>query len=157
MATWTRSSQSKFHHRWRQGPWGPTPIRRVIGCFKWDNHSLWEHCHWQAAHVPLDIIILLSHFTSLQIVSQRKPWPYLQSSCLCLWMFCLYTCMCTTCIQFSQKPKRESDTLELTLQMVISHHVCAKNQTRALWKNSSQYSKLQPSFETHSWMLRILI
>ena len=32
--------------------------------------------------------------------------------------------------------KRPSDALELELQVVVSHHVGARNRTQALWKSS---------------------
>jgi hypothetical protein len=35
-----------------------------------------------------------------------------------------------------ESQKRALDSLELELQTVLSHHVCAVNLTQAFWKNS---------------------
>lgn len=47
---------------------------------------------------------------------------------------CVY--QCTTEVPGACEGKRTSSSLELKLQMVVSHHVSAENQTRVLQKNS---------------------
>jgi hypothetical protein len=56
----------------------------------------------------------------------------------CVWVFCLHPCLCTTCMPETVRgQKRESDPLDLGLQMIVSRHVCAGNQIQVLWKNQS--------------------
>lgn len=43
-------------------------------------------------------------------------------------MFCLYVCLCTTCMPVAcESQKRVSDPLELELQVIMSCHVGAEN------------------------------
>ena len=42
-------------------------------------------------------------------------------------MFGLYLCLYTTCVNGAQGQKNASDTLELQLEMALSHHVGAGN------------------------------
>lgn len=64
---------------------------------------------------------------------------------LCLLMFALINvCMLqyTTWVTGAQRgQKRMSDLLELKLQIVMSHHMGARKQSRVLWE-SSQWSAL---------------
>lgn len=55
---------------------------------------------------------------------------------LCVLEFCLHVCLYTTCIPGALRDqKRESYSLELELQMVLSHYGGAGNETWSLWKN----------------------
>lgn len=43
---------------------------------------------------------------------------------LCVWVFCLYACLCTMCMLGAHRgQKRILDPLELELQTVLSSHV----------------------------------
>lgn len=56
---------------------------------------------------------------------------------LCMWVICLYVCLYTVCmLSACGGQKRTSDPLEPELQMVVTHHVGAGNQTWDLWKSS---------------------
>jgi hypothetical protein len=49
---------------------------------------------------------------------------------LCVWLFCLHVCLCTTCMPCACRgQKRASDPLEVELKTVGRHHVGAGNQT----------------------------
>ena len=39
---------------------------------------------------------------------------------LCSLVFCLHVCLCTTCMQCSQRPERASHSLELEWQMIVN-------------------------------------
>ena len=43
---------------------------------------------------------------------------------LCVWMLCLHICLFITCVPGAHRSqKRESDPLELEVQMVVSYYV----------------------------------
>lgn len=42
---------------------------------------------------------------------------------------CLHVCVCTTCLPSGGGQKREPDLLAMELQIVVTFHVCAGNQT----------------------------
>ena len=72
--------------------------------------------------------------------------------------FCLSVCLCSTCMP--GRNRREGvGSLELELQMAVSHYVGAGNQTLVLWKHS-QWSKLLRRLQLHLsrsvWSLRFL-
>lgn len=51
-------------------------------------------------------------------------------------MLCLCVCLHTACVsRICGAQKRAADPLELELQVVVSCHEDAKNQTQVLWKN----------------------
>ena len=37
-----------------------------------------------------------------------------------MWLFCFHVCLCTTCMQCSQRPERASHSLELEWQMIVN-------------------------------------
>ena len=52
-------------------------------------------------------------------------------------VFCLHVYLCTTCeLGTHGGQKRTLALLELELQMVVCHHMCAGSQTQVLWKSS---------------------
>lgn len=59
---------------------------------------------------------------------------------LCVWIFCLLVCMCTTRMQCQWKPEEGVEYPRTGVQMVLSQHVSSENQTLVPWK-SSQFSK----------------
>ena len=78
------------------------------------------------------------------------------------WMLCLHACLCATCMPGAHGGQ-EKDPLELELQMLVSHHVGARNQTWVLWKIKyssllSHLSSLAVSyFKTPSTAQQILV
>jgi hypothetical protein len=81
---------------------------------------------------------------TVSILSVSVNWDeqsiFLFTSILHVWVFvCMHVCgaMCMPCAHGGQK--RALDFLELDLQMIVSCHVDAKNQTHVFWR-SSQFS-----------------
>lgn len=67
---------------------------------------------------------------------------------LCVWVFCLHACLHTTYLSGAhRRQQKASDSWELELQVVGSHHVGAGNQAQGLCKSSSALhtGPLQPS------------
>jgi len=55
---------------------------------------------------------------------------------LCVWVFYLYVCLCTTCVPGALRGQKGIlDLQEQELQTVVSHHVDAKNWSQVLLKN----------------------
>lgn len=55
---------------------------------------------------------------------------------LSVWVFGLNLCMPTFCVPGVQKDqKKVLDPLQMKLQRVVTHHVCAGNWTPVLWKS----------------------
>lgn len=71
----------------------------------------------------------------------------------------MHICVLCTLLSILRGQKRALDTLELELQMAVSHYVGAGNQTLVLWKHS-QWSKLLRRLQLHLsrsvWSLRFL-
>lgn len=44
---------------------------------------------------------------------------------LCVWLFSLHVCLCTTCVKYLQRPERLLNRLEL--QVILSCHVGVEN------------------------------
>jgi hypothetical protein len=60
-----------------------------------------------------------------------------KNSILCVWMYCLHTCLCAICISsIHSGQKRTSYSLVLQLQIVVTYHVRAWSQTWVLFKRS---------------------
>lgn len=61
---------------------------------------------------------------------------------MCVWVFCfwLHASVC------AQLQKRASDALDLKLQMAVSCHVGARNQTQVLYKKK-QCSEPEPALQ----------
>ena len=52
---------------------------------------------------------------------------------MCITGICVHICLCTSCVFGAcGGQKRALDALELELQMVVSHHMGAGNQTQVL-------------------------
>ena len=51
---------------------------------------------------------------------------------------CFASCvsLCHTCVRCAGGQEKTLDSLELELQLVVSCHVGARNQTQVLWKSS---------------------
>jgi hypothetical protein len=54
--------------------------------------------------------------------------------CVCVCDFYVFgcficMCLCATCMSGAHRRQNKSDLLELALQMVVTHHVDARNQT----------------------------
>ena len=47
----------------------------------------------------------------------------------CLWVFYLHVYLCTMCVLDALMPEEGVGSLELELQMIVSHHMGAGNQT----------------------------
>lgn len=77
-------------------------------------------------------------------IKRDRPW-HLHKSCIqitsfkmILWYYVyLPVCLCTTYVPGMHGDQKSINPLEMELQMVVSHGVCAENQTPVLW-NSSQ-------------------
>lgn len=77
-------------------------------------------------------------------IKRDRPW-HLHKSCIqitsfkmILWYYVyLPVCLCTTYVPGMHGDQKSISPLEMELQMVVSHGVCAENQTPVLW-NSSQ-------------------
>ena len=109
--------------------WVSRPTRKGI-----DNRSItgpWKH-HKNVYYISHWCKQFIAHFSRYLCI-----FSLFLLILLCVWVFasvCIY--LCITWIQCPWRPERASNTLELELQMVVSHHVGARNQTQVLWKNS---------------------
>lgn len=111
------------------GGWG-------ILCSDTDSSGLWRHkCRRKETPSGLAstkaVISRWRHPSSSKSLFTRKNGG--SSLCYCLWCtsVCLHMCLCTMCMSGDQRgPKAASDPLEGELQMVVSCHISARNQTQ---------------------------
>lgn len=71
-------------------------------------------CQQKSLKPSLLFFLLFIHFLKMYFI-------------VCVWVFCLRGCLCTTCNQCPQKSERMSEPLELELETVASCHVGAES------------------------------
>ena len=87
----------------------------------------------------------------LTLTVEQSPAPYILLSILFfffkyVWVFCAYLSVCMQC---PQEPGEGIGSLELVLQMLVSHHVNAGNRTLFLWNWQPVLLTNEPASRPH--------
>lgn len=71
---------------------------------------------------------------------------------LCEWVFCVHTCMCSTCLPFAgRRQKRTLGFLQLELQVIVGKHAVLGPESEFYARAASHFSRVHCALRDTKW------